>query len=207
MTGAMSVHRRRPEARRPTLWHRPLGCLLTALLVSAAHHAAAHSHLDPVTGLRIAQYRAPTPPSVPGGTTITLETLQILVRDQRAVLLDVTPSEGAGPDPATGVWHVPKPHLNMPGTTWLPDIGKGNLTPALETYFQTNLKALTGGDKSRPVVIYCQADCWMSWNAVQRAAGYGYTALYWYPDGTDGMRDWDIPLAPATPVPLNFTPR
>jgi hypothetical protein len=42
----------------------------------------------------------------------------------------------------------------------------------------------------------------MSWNAIRRAASYGYTALYWYPDGTDGMRDWDVPLVPAIPVPL-----
>lgn len=162
--------------------------------------ALAQTHFDPTTGYRIEQYRAPVPQSVPGGTTITLETLQALVRDQQAVLLDVTPLEGPGADPATGVWHVPKPRANMAGSVWLPDVGRGTLTPALEAYFQSNLKALTGGNKARAVIVYCQADCWMSWNAVKRAAGYGYTALYWYPDGTDGMRDWDLPLVPASPV-------
>ncbi len=91
----------------------------------------------------------------------------------------------------------------MAGSVWLPDVGKGTLTPALETYFQTNLTALTGGNKARPIIVYCQADCWMSWNAVQRAASYGYTALHWYRDGTDGMRDWDVPQVPATPVPMS----
>lgn len=184
-----------------TIW------LLAALLAvtttsTAAQSPVAIDHLDPATGYRIAQYRAPTPQTVPGGTAITLETLQALVRDQHAILIDVTPSEGAGPDPKSGVWHVPKPRQNMPGTIWLPDTGKGVLTPALDNYFQTNLTTLTGGGKSHPVVIYCQADCWMSWNAVKRAAAYGYTALYWYPDGTDGMRDWDVPLVPSTPVPM-----
>ncbi|MEQ1696673.1 MAG: hypothetical protein ABL901_12595 [Hyphomicrobiaceae bacterium] len=176
--------------------------LLALLLAFPSHLALAQTHLDPATGYRIEQYRAPVPATVPGGTPITLETLEALAAGQRAILLDVTPLEGSGADPATGVWHVPKPRANMAGTVWLPDVGKGALTPALDTYFQSNLTALTGGDKSRPIIVYCQADCWMAWNAVKRAASYGYTALFWYPDGTDGMRDWDIPLVPATPVPM-----
>lgn len=164
--------------------------------------ARGQDHIDPATGYRVSQYRAPTPNTVPGGTTVTLETLQALVAKQSAVLLDVSPSEGAGADPQTGVWHVPKPRDVMTGTVWLPDVGKGVVTAAIDSYFKANLAQLTGDDKARAIVIYCQADCWMSWNAVKRAASYGYTALYWYPDGTDGMRDWDVPLAPVTPVPM-----
>ena len=162
----------------------------------------AQTAFDPATGYRISQYRAPTPASVPGGTVVTLEDVQRLVRDHRAVLIDVLPSEGAGADPATGIWHVPKPHQTMAGAVWLPDTGKGTLSPTLDAYFQNTLASLTAGDKSRPVILFCQADCWMSWNAVKRAAGYGYSALYWYPDGTDGMRDWDIPLIAVTPIPM-----
>ena len=177
--------------------------LIAALILGLALPLCAQtSPFDPASGYRTSQFRAPTPESVPGGQTITLEFLQQLSRDQHAILLDVMPSDGAGADPKTGVWHVPKPRLNMAGSVWLPDVGKGVLTPALETYFQSNLTTLTGGDKAHPVVIYCQADCWMSWNAVKRAASYGYTALYWYPDGSDGMRDWDVPLVPSTPVPM-----
>ena len=46
----------------------------------------------------------------------------------------------------------------------------------------------------------------MGWNAVKRAAGYGYTSLYWYPDGTDGWRDWDKPFEAAVPVPVEVAP-
>jgi PQQ-dependent catabolism-associated CXXCW motif protein len=210
-TTLFSSSRRRPGPRQPSIRRRTTSpaqtlarlALLLALLF-APLPALAQTHLDPTTGYRVEHYRAPVPASVPGGTTITLETLQALVRHQRAILLDVTPLEGPGAAPSTGVWHVPKPRANMAGSTWLPDVGKGTLTPVLDTYFHSNLAALTNGDKSRPIVVYCQADCWMSWNAVKRAASYGYTALYWYPDGTDGMRDWDIPLAPATPVPIKM---
>ena len=183
----------------------PTFMLFAVCVALAPLPVSAQTHLDPATGFRIEQYRAPVPGTVPGGTTITLETLQSLVRDSSAVLLDVTPLEGRGADPTAGGWHVPKPRTNMVGSTWLPDVGKGILTSALEAYFAANLTALTNGDKSRPIIIYCQADCWMSWNAVKRAANFGYTALYWYPDGTDGMRDWDIPLVPASPIPM--TPR
>ena len=142
------------------------------------------------------------PPSVPGGTVITLEELEQKQRNGNAILLDVMAAEGAGADPATGVWLLTKPRRNKAGSTWLPDVGRGVLSPTLEAYFQDNLARLTSADKARPIIIYCQADCWMSWNAVKRAASYGYTALYWYPDGTDGMRDWDVPLVDATPVPM-----
>ena len=85
----------------------------------------------------------------------------------------------------------------------MPDVGRGRVTPALECYFRQNLVRLTGGDKAKPIVLYCQSDCWMAWNAVRRAAGYGYTRLYWYPDGIDGWRDWERKAEPAEPVPLD----
>jgi PQQ-dependent catabolism-associated CXXCW motif protein len=183
----------------------PLGTLVLALVTLAAPAvaSAAEPAFDPVTGYRIAHYRAPTPATVPGGTTVTLEELEKLRDQKNAILLDVTPSEGAGADPVTGIWSIAKPRLNMAVSIWLPDVGKGTLTPVLDGYFRDTLKALTGGDTARAIVIYCMADCWMSWNAVRRAASYGYTALYWYPDGTDGMRDWDVPLVAATPVPVH----
>ena len=176
-------------------------------ILGATTVGAADPAFDPLSGYRISQYRAPMPLSVPGGTLVTLEELQSLHTERAAILLDVMASEGAGPDPVTGFWHVPKPHLDMAGSVWLPDVGKGVLTPAMEAYFKDNLARLTAGDMHRSVIIYCQADCWMSWNAVKRAASYGYDALSWYPDGTDGMRDWDVPLVPASPVPLTVTPR
>ena len=176
--------------------------VMAVLLGAGGQVLGADAAFDPATGYRISQLRSPTPQTVPGGTAVTLEALQKLAAGQKAVLIDVMPSEGAGADPATGVWHVPKPRLNMAGSAWLPDVGKGVLTPSLEAYFQDQLTRLTAGDKARAVIIYCQADCWMSWNAVKRAAGYGYSALYWYADGTDGMRDWDVPLVASTPVPM-----
>ena len=63
------------------------------------------------------------------------------------------------------------------------------------------LERLTGGSKAKPVLFYCLQDCWMSWNAVKRAASWGYTNLYWYRDGVDGWREADLELIEARPEP------
>ena len=74
----------------------------------------------------------------------------------------------------------------------------------LDTYFKDNLQRLTGRNLARAIVIFCQSDCWMSWNAVRRARSYGYTDVYWFPEGTDGWLDWDGNLVPAEPLPVKL---
>lgn len=176
------------------------------LLFVASLHAAGQDDVafDSVTGYRIAHYRAAVPETVPGGTRIDLDKTDALIKDG-AVLLDVMPSEGAGADPVTGQWRLSRPHQTIPGATWLPDVGRGKLTPVFEAYLKANLEALTKNDNAKAVIIFCQSDCWMAWNAVQRIAALGYSSLYWFPEGTDGWVEWgDRKLVPASPVPVKF---
>lgn len=181
----------------------PLLIMLVALGVGHAHATAANDGLfSKETGYRIARYRAPTPDTVPGGKRIDIDELDRLAREEKALLIDVMVAEGAGPDPETGQWRLSKPRKTLPGSIWLADVGAGTLSPKLSDYFAQNLKELTGGDRTYPMILFCMADCWMSWNAVQRAAQLGYTRVYWYPEGTDGWRDWDRTFAAAVPVPL-----
>ena len=188
------------------LWIRGALWLAAALALPAWAEDAVL--FDPGTGYRIAQYRSPVPEQVEGGTRISLDELDLLVAKDHAVLVDVMAAEGAGPDPVSGEWRLSKPRHNIPGSVWLPDVGRGTLSPTLDAYFRANMERVTGGDKTRPVIVYCQSDCWMSWNAVKRAAGYGHRHLYWYPEGTDGWREWDDrPLADAVPVPVAASPK
>ncbi|MEO1544805.1 MAG: rhodanese-like domain-containing protein, partial [Pseudomonadota bacterium] len=120
-----------------------------------------------------------------------------------AILIDVMPATGFGYSPKTGKWRLSQVHDHIEGSAWLPDVGRGHITDELETYFKSNLDRLTNGNKAQPLIIYCQSDCWMAWNAVQRAAKYGYTKLYWYPDGIDGWRDYDRELIPAKAIPVD----
>ena len=155
-----------------------------------------------VTGYRIARFRSPVPATVPGGTAVSAAEVADLVKDRSAILIDVLPSDGAGLDLATGQWRLAKPRQDIPGSVWLPDVGKGDLSPVMDGYFRDNLTRLTNGNFAVPIIIYCQADCWMSWNAVRRASSYGYTALYWFSEGSDGWRDWDGTFDDAKPVPV-----
>ena len=192
---------------RQAAWLKASMVAVTAVMtISGSANCAEEPEFDAKTGFRIARYRSPVPGNVPGGRVISAADVADLVKSQHAILLDVMPSDGAGLDAATGEWHMTKPRLDIPGSTWLPDVGRGQLTPPIEAYFRDNLTKLTDGNTARPVIVYCQADCWMSWNAVKRASSYGYTEVYWFPEGSDGWRDWDGSFVDAKPVPVTPPP-
>ena len=161
-------------------------------------------YMDPKTGFRLGHYRAPTPESVPNATRITLAELRALLEEPNVALIDVMAHTGAGPDPSTGQWRLSEVRKNIPGSVWLPEVGKGRLGPYLRRYFEDNLEKITGGDKSYPIVFYCLADCWPSWNAAKRAGEWGYTNVLWFAEGTDGWSEADLPLQEARPVPIDL---
>lgn len=166
--------------------------------------AKRYRHIDPETGFRTAYYRAGLPPVVPGGTRITVEKAKALFETNEALFIDVMAHTGTGPDPIDGHWRLAEPRSNIPGSTWLADVGTGTLTPSMTRYFKSNLEKLTRSEREKPLVIYCTADCWMAWNAVKRAAGWGYKNLLWFPEGTDEWREKGLPLENAKPVPLKI---
>jgi PQQ-dependent catabolism-associated CXXCW motif protein len=57
----------------------------------------------------------------------------------------------------------------------------------------------SGGNRAALIVVYCQANCWMSWNAAKRILTYGYTNVAWYPDGTDGWERANLPMVESQP--------
>ncbi len=153
-------------------------------------------------GYRMGRYRAPTPATLRGATAIATEAAQRLWRSSSAIFIDVLPRPPKPKDlPEDVVWRD-RPRHDIPGSVWLPNVGFGALSPEVEAYFADNLERLTEGDRNAPMVIYCLAQCWMSWNAAKRALSYGYTRVYWYPDGTDAWRAAGGELQEVTPVPL-----
>lgn len=174
--------------------------VLTLIASAGCPARADEQSFDPVTGYRIAHYRAAVPETVPGGTRVDRDRVDQLIKDG-AILLDVMPSEGAGADPQTGQWRLSRAHQSIPGATWLPDVGRGVLAAGFDNYLANNVASLTGRDLKKPLIVFCQSDCWMGWNAVQRIAKLGYTNINWFPEGTDGWVEWgDRKLVPVTPV-------
>jgi PQQ-dependent catabolism-associated CXXCW motif protein len=152
-------------------------------------------------GYRTEDYRAPTPATLKGARVVTTAEAEQIWRAGGAVFLDVLPHapRPANLPPGT-IWRE-KPRRNIPGSAWLPDTGYGTLAPVTENYLQTNLVRVTGGDRTKAIVVYCLRDCWMSWNAAKRILAMGYARVAWYPDGTDGWAEADLPLRESTPEP------
>lgn len=187
-----------------------IGRLVLALILASAPALAdtTAQHRDrrpdlfhPETGLRIARQRAPTPDDVPGAVPVDASQVRRLA-SEGAMLLDVGAAAQSRYDDLDGTWLVRGRHLSLPGATWLPEVGRGALTPRMTDYLATNVRRLTGGVPSRPIVVFCIADCWMSWNAAQRLSSMGYTSVYWFAEGTDGWREAGYPLEEAVPVPV-----
>lgn len=152
-------------------------------------------------GYRNDQYRAPVPATLQGAQVLTTAQAEALWRAGSAAFIDVLPRPPKPPNLPTGtVWReAPRPHIT--GSLWLPDTGYGELAGVTEDYFKRGLQRASGGDLARQLVFYCQADCWMSWNAAKRALGYGYVNVAWYPEGTDGWHRAELPMEDARPEP------
>jgi PQQ-dependent catabolism-associated CXXCW motif protein len=127
-----------------------------------------------------------------------------LLGDEQPILVDVLPKarKPEGRDPSQ-LWVEPR-RDDLPGSVWLPNVGFGELSPDLATYMRTELARLTGGDKAKPLVFYCDPNCWMSWNAAKRAVTeLGYSRVYWYPEGAQGWQQAGQPVMAAQSVPMS----
>ena len=173
---------------------------LVALTLPWIASALAENAAEP-EGYRTDNYRAPVPATLAGARVLATEQAEVIWRARSGVFVDVLPRPPKPPNlPAGTIWRD-KPRFNIPGSIWLPDTGYGELAAATETYFQQGLRKATGGSKAKLLVIYCQADCWMSWNAAKRAMSYGYSNVAWYPEGTDGWERAELPMAESHPEP------
>ncbi|HEY0420289.1 MAG TPA: PQQ-dependent catabolism-associated CXXCW motif protein [Acetobacteraceae bacterium] len=172
------------------------------LLAAFAWPARADSSVPEPDGFRMDDYRAPVPDTVRGGTVLHTEALRALIARAPPVLIDVLPAPRRPPAMRPEAPWLPPRHHAIPGSLWWPDVGRGALSPELETRFRARLAEVTAGDAARLVVFYCLADCWMSWNATRRAAAWGVRAA-WYPEGADGWKAAGLPLAELAPEALD----
>lgn len=174
--------------------------LSLCLVAWAAGSAWSENTVPEPPGYRMQDYRGTTPTSLAGARVVTTPEAEKLWKSG-AAFVDVLPHapRPANLPPGT-IWHE-KPRMDIPGSVWLPDTGYGALALSTERYLRDGLGRITQGDRTRWVVIYCQKDCWMSWNAAKRALTMGYQNVAWYPDGTDGWQASGLPVQQAEPAP------
>jgi PQQ-dependent catabolism-associated CXXCW motif protein len=175
-----------------------LAAIMLALSVLAAGAHAQGDVREP-EDYRTESYRAPVPATLAGARVLTTASAEAIWRAKGGIFIDVLPRAPKPPNlPAGTVWRD-KPRLNIPGSIWLPDTGYGRLAEATEEYLRRGLARASGGDRSTLIVVYCQANCWMSWNAAKRILSYGYSNVAWYPEGTDGWERANLPMEESQP--------
>ena len=152
------------------------------------------------TEYRMDTYRAPVPASIAGGTVVGPKAAYALWQDGGAAFIDVMPQAPKPQNLPEGTIWREKPRESIPGAIWLANVGYGAIANVTQTYFRKGLQNATNGDRNYPVVMFCLADCWMSWNAAKRAIEWGYSEVYWMPEGTDGWAALSYPLESVLPA-------
>lgn len=172
-----------------------------ALMLVGSAGAAAWSQASPPepSGYRMEDYRGPTPATLAGARVVTTAEASELWK-AGAAFVDVLPHAPRPANLPPGTIWRDKPRMDIPGSIWLPDTGYGALAATTEEYLRKGLEHITKGDQAKWVVVYCLADCWMSWNAAKRALTMGYRSVAWYPEGTDGWQASGLPLQQARPA-------
>lgn len=150
---------------------------------------------------KLEDYRSPAPATLTGARVVTSQEAYKLWQGG-AIFIDVMPRPIKPADlPNDTLWRELK-RETIPGSAWLPNVGYGQLPADVDGYFRRNLETLSAGDKAKPLLFFCMADCWMSWNAAKRALQeYGYTNVIWYPQGVDGWHFPDAPFVKVDPRP------
>jgi PQQ-dependent catabolism-associated CXXCW motif protein len=152
-------------------------------------------------GYRMDDFRSPVPATLRGAKVLTPDEAADLWNKNAAIFIDVYPQAPKPANlPAGTFWRDPV-HRSIEGAHWLPNVGYGALSPAMQDYFVTRLERLTDGKRDAPVVFFCLKDCWMSWNAAKRAMELGYTNVMWFNEGTDGWQELGYPLIDVKKAP------
>ena len=148
------------------------------------------------------EYRADVPATLKGATVVDAKQVHTMMAGEAVVVIDVLPQPPRPAElPATTLWHPPARH-DIPGSIWLANVGFGGLSAEMDAYFRRALDGVSFGQKDRKLVFYCEASCWMSWNAAKRAVEYGYTAVYWFPGGMQAWTEAGYPTLLNAPVPV-----
>lgn len=178
------------------------GAALAVFLAAAVPtQGAAQDFAPEPDGYREEPYRGLVPATLAGARVVDEDAAHALWQAGEAAFIDVLPR---APKPANlpkgTIWRD-KPRNSIPGAIWLPNVGYGRIADVTADYFRKGLDHATSGDKSRALVFFCLEECWMSWNAAKRALEWGYSAVHWFPEGTDGWALWGHPLDRVEPFP------
>ena len=140
-------------------------------------------------GYRTARYRTPIAVDPRPAPRLALVAARDLQPGRDALFIDVMPVEGGTRDTQTGIWQLSEDHLTIAGAQWHPETGRSPVDGTLWAGLITSIADARRQSPGMPVVVFCRADCWMSWNAAKRLADQGVGNVWWLAEGTDGWND------------------
>lgn len=166
-----------------------IAAALAALSCLAAAPADSPVNVPEPEGLYAGPPHGYTPSTLKGAAVIDANALaSLMAGPDTPVLIDVAaPDRKPSNFPAGRLW-LPV-HPSIPGAVWMPEAGAEPLAPEREALFYDRVAALTGGDRAKPVVVFCHVECWGSWNAAKRLVRKGYTGVRWFPEGVEGWQE------------------
>ncbi len=138
-------------------------------------------------GYRLQNYNDIVPETLRGAEVFDDLDAYARVDEKSVIPIDVVPKANM-PKVVDALGNEVVQHEVIPGSIWLPGVGRGEISDEVDQYFRDALKQVTNADRAAAIMIYCLPDCWMSWNGAKRAIEYGYTNVYWYPNGITGWR-------------------
>ena len=133
-------------------------------------------------GVLHAQLAGPTPTTTPGVTTIQTKHLPDLIAEALPLVIDVS---------------FYMYGRSIPGAVGLENAGLGgSLTDAAQDHLGRKMRALTGGDLTRPIVaVGWNSESFRGRNLALRLVALGYTQVYWYRGGREA---WEVAGLPET---------
>jgi PQQ-dependent catabolism-associated CXXCW motif protein len=150
-------------------------------------------------GLWTGPQHGTTPLTLSGATVLpTAKAAKSWLETQLPVVIDVSPAPKKPPNMAPGMPWLPPAHQDIPGSTWLPNAGHEVLQPDRAAAYLRVVKTMAAPD--HPVMVYCHASCWGSWNAAKVLVQAGYHHVAWYPGGLETWTAADFDLQRTQPV-------
>ena len=171
---------------------------LRAAAASVAMTLAAMAAAPEPAGLWTGQMVSETPATLKGAQVLDLASLERLLAS-RPLLVDSGPAPRKPANLPAGTLWTPV-HRSVPGAVWFPGAGRGDLAAERADALLARIEELSGGDRTRPIVSFCQPRCWGSWNVGKRLVGAGFSDVYWFPAGVDGWQE-QKDTAPVDPQP------
>lgn len=159
-------------------------------LALIAAPAMAQDALFDADGYRASSYRAPVERDPAPAQRVALAAARGMRAGRDALFVDVLPLPAPG-DRAS--------HQTIKGALWLPETGRAGVHPAVWARVGLAVARFRAGHPGAPVILFCRADCWMSWNAARHLARDGVGGVYWLAEGIEGWREAGGDLVPARP--------